>query len=295
MKIIYVHGIAQEGKSEQLVGEEWDAALREGLRNAGLAWPANATTVTPFYGRVLADKTAEVDRGEAVGLLRKGSNEAENARKFEFYDELLGEIAAARRVRTDDLLGDDGRPVQKGLLNWPWVNALVRRLNDIKPLADWSIDTFTRDVWVYLNYTMVRLPVDEIVARKLPADEPCVIVAHSLGTVVSYNVLTQLADRSRIRGWITLGSPLGIESIYSRIPSEPGKPRRAPSGIPTWYNARDPEDVVALHPVPAGRFAGSPVVENASHVSNRTSNEHGIRGYLSDADVARRIHAAATS
>lgn len=292
MKIVYVHGIAQEEKSEQKLGDEWDAALRDGLRNAGLDWPAGATTVAPFYGRVLADRTAEAERGEVVGLLRKGSDAAEDARKFEFYDSLLGEMAAARQVPVDRLLGEDGRPIEKGVLNWRWVNALVRKLNDIKPLADWSIETFTRDVWVYLNYNFARLPIDEIVTQKIPSGEPCVIVAHSLGTVVSYNVLTQLADRSNVRAWITLGSPLGIHAIYNRVPSEPGKLRRAPSGIPAWYNARDPQDAVALHPVPTDKFVGNPVVENASHVKNRTSNEHGISGYLSDAEVARRIHAA---
>lgn len=294
MKVICVHGIAQEGKSSEQLKAEWDAALRRGLGDA--PWPPGMQTVYPTYAKTLADKTADVDRGEVVGLIRRGSNDTENQKRFEFYEEFLTEVAKGRAVALDGLVGADGQPVQRGVLNWWWVQALARRLNKVSVIADLSIDTFTRDVWVYLNYNQVRLPVDAIVDAAIPVDEPCVVVAHSLGTVVSYNVLMARQQRRHVRAWVTLGSPLGIEAIHRRLPSlVPRVARKSPFGVGTWYNARDPHDFVALNPVTKEHFGGEPEVENTSHIVNATSNQHGIAGYLSDPQVATRIVQAASA
>lgn len=294
MKVVCIHGIAQERKSSALLKDEWDTALREGLREAELEWPADMQTVYPFYGKVLAEKTAEVDRGEALGLIRRGSTPAQDQKKHDFYAEVLAEMANARAVPLDGLQAEDGRPVERGVLNWSWVQAVARKLNQVSAIADLSVDIFTRDVWVYLNHTSVHVPVDRIVAEALPTSEPCVVVAHSLGTVVSYNTLTAIARRDNAKAWITLGSPLGIEAIYKRLPNlVPKVARKSPLGVGTWYNARDPQDFVALNPIDQTVFMGDPLVEGSDHIVNATSNQHGIAGYLNDAQVARRIVQAA--
>lgn len=162
-------------------------------------------------------------------------------------------------------------------------------------MANWTLDTFTRDVWVYLRHFTVQQPVDEIVEANIPMVEPCIVVSHSLGTVVAYNVLMARDSRVNVKAWITLGSPLGIEAVYSRVPRHYARvtARSAPAGVGGWYNARDPEDIVALHPIPKNSFSGSPTVINSSHVVNETSNEHGIEGYLTDGKVAAYIAQAA--
>jgi hypothetical protein len=54
----------------------------------------------------------------------------------------------------------------------------------------------------------------------------------------------------------------------------------------------DERDVVSLYPLDKLYFDIDPEVENKTNVDNQTSNRHGISGYLSDKDVARRIHEA---
>jgi pimeloyl-ACP methyl ester carboxylesterase len=294
MKVICVHGIAQEGKTSEQLKVEWDAALLEGL--GGTLWPKDIDTHYPTYADTLASKTADVDKGEAVGLIRRGISETENREKFAFYEEVLTEIAHGRRIATDGLTGADGDPVERGVLNWWWVQALARRLNKVSAIANLSIDTFTHDVWAYLNYIQVRDPVDAIVDKAIPIHEPCVVVAHSMGTIVTYNVLMARAHRNNILAWVTLGSPLGIKAINNRLPSLiPKIARKAPSGVGLWYNARDPEDFVALNPIEADHFGGLPRVQHTDHVDNKTRNQHGISGYLSDRLVAANILEAATS
>jgi pimeloyl-ACP methyl ester carboxylesterase len=68
------------------------------------------------------------------------------------------------------------------------VQAIIRVLDHIPGLNSRLIDAFTWDVYVYLTYPGVRAQIDKVVADAL-GDEPCVVVAHSLGTVVAYNVL----------------------------------------------------------------------------------------------------------
>src|SRR5580765_4612430 len=37
--------------------------------------------------------------------------------------------AKSKGVQPGELIGDDGRPIERGVFNWKWVNGLVRRLN----------------------------------------------------------------------------------------------------------------------------------------------------------------------
>lgn len=65
-----------------------------------------------------------------------------------------------------------------------------------------------------------------------------VLIGHSLGSVVAYEYLRRHQDH-RIELFLTLGSPLGLRMVRSRLP----EPR--PLAVPTWVNVRDPHDPVA--------------------------------------------------
>ena len=127
-------------------------------------------------------------------------------------------------------------------------SAALRLLDKFKRVGQTSIELFTRDVWYYLTMKGIRLQVDEIVSNAIPARDPCVVVAHSLGTSAAYNVLMNRSSRENVKALFTIGSPLGIEAVYSRLPSDI-RPRKAPDAVATWSNLRDAEDVVALYEI----------------------------------------------
>ena len=52
MKLVYVHGIAQERKDPKALLAEWNTALRQGLAAAGITWPSGAAEVLPYFGDV---------------------------------------------------------------------------------------------------------------------------------------------------------------------------------------------------------------------------------------------------
>jgi len=144
------------------------------------------------------------------------------------------------------------------------------------------IDLLTRDVYVYLQARAVRMAIDDIV-RNAVGTEPSVVVSHSLGTVVSYNVLLQRTEAPRVMRFVTLGSPLGIRGLKRKL----DKPLRHPACVGSWFNAYDRRDVVSLVPLDTSTFDIVPAIENRGDVNNFTDSRHGIEGYLADPVVAR--------
>ena len=125
--------------------------------------------------------------------------------------------------------------------------------------------------------TNVRTKIDEGV-RQAIGNQPTVVVAHSLGTVVAYNVLV---SRNYNRNWqvlelVTLGCPLAVSVIRDKL-----VPLRQPGCVGHWYNAMDSRDIVALYPLDEDHGWGiDPAIENKTDVDNPTENRHGISGYL---------------
>ena len=75
-------------------------------------------------------------------------------------------------------------------------------------------------------------------------------------------------------------------------------PVRCPGCVKRWFNAMDDRDVVALYPLDTTRFPLDPAmpgIENKRDVQNKTTNRHGIAGYLDDKEVARRIYDGLTA
>ena len=65
-----------------------------------------------------------------------------------------------------------------------------------------------------------------------------------------------------------------------------------PPTTASWFNAMDDGDIVALYPLNNKHFPIEPPIVNKTDVENKTTNQHGITGYLADTDVARTIYDA---
>jgi hypothetical protein len=150
-----------------------------------------------------------------------------------------------------------------------------------------TVNLFTHDVFMYLHRPGVRDEIDGLVRREIPTGQDCVLVGHSLGTVVTYSILRRDGDALKIPQYITLGSPLALSAIQEAF-----DPLRYPSSVGRWYNAMDERDAVALYPLESPHFNVTPKIENKKNVDNFTSNRHGIAGYLTDKDVAKKIYDA---
>ena len=281
-KLVLVHGRGQQGKEPERLKKEWTDALGYGCLRAGVDPPATGSIEFPFYGDLLADLVEQMKTPRKSSVLSKGpSLDSESAMRGEIIAELLTRIGLDQSDVSRELRG---LPQEKGPGNWEWVQAMLRALDRVPGLSSKVVDAFTRDAYVYLAHSSVRRKIDAIVNEAI-GSESAVVVGHSLGSVVAYNILYRRRPNPACPRFITLGSPLGLKAFKNRIEA----PLKSPPCVGHWFNAFDDRDFVALTPLDAAHFNVDPPIENKDDVINFTDNRHGIEGYLADPVVASRI------
>lgn len=284
--LVFVHGRAQHGKDALALKQEWILSLKAGLAKSGLALPIGEDEIRfPYYGDTLDQMVKGASAEDAVDIVVRGVplSLGEEA----FFKAYLGELKEAGLIPEEALRG---LPVERGPLNWGWVQAILSVLDKSVPFASAAgVALFTNDVFQYLHRKELRTEMDDGVRSAFVPGSEAVVVSHSLGTVVAYNVLKNDPPRADLKVplFVTLGSPLAISAVKAKL-----QPVSHPATVGHWFNAMDERDVVSLYPLTSEHFAVFPPIENLTTVENFTENRHGISGYLSDKDVARRIHAA---
>jgi C-terminal processing protease CtpA/Prc len=117
---------------------------------------------------------------------------------------------------------------------------------------------------------------------------PAIVVSHSLGTAIAYDVLREPAFGARdIPLFVTLGSPLGYQEIQARVTT----PLRVPRPVDRWTNAADRLDVVALDTGLNNDFNGGMKLIDV-RVDNISPNHHAACGYLRTEAVRTTVGSA---
>jgi hypothetical protein len=274
----------QEGKDPAALRQVWEDALGKAWGAAGLA-PKKYALQMPFYGDILHRLTEEIRR-KSQGVTPRGGATADEYTPVE--EALIREMGARAKVSDDEVRRELGQEVvARGPLNSEWVQGIARVLERRVPALGNLGLGFVRQVDAYLTRPHIREAVDDLV-RPCLVGEPTVVVAHSLGTVISYRLLQAAAGALQVALYVTLGSPLGMEVVKRNVrPPRPG----VPGGVGHWLNATDERDYVALiSRLDRDTFADG--IENLSDVHNSQQDAHSIVDYLQVTTVAKRIHSA---
>jgi hypothetical protein len=160
------------------------------------------------------------------------------------------------------------------------------------PIFRLIVGSFASDVVDYLfgGYAeRMRAPVRKAL---LDGPEPGVVVAHSLGTIITYDVLSEPAFAGLRVSLFTLGSPLGIGNIQDRLRDRAGRPNPVPAPVKTWSNFADRWDPVALDPTLRHEFDPGGGLIRDEAVNNPAKNNHDLTGYLGVALVQAAIATA---
>ena len=121
------------------------------------------------------------------------------------------------------------------------------------------------------------------------------MLAHSLGSIIAFDVLAESELAGRDVSFLTVGSPLGLGPAQDHLRSWRGsRPIEIPAGVAAWRNFQAAGDPVA---VGTGLedlrndFAPSLRV-HATEVRNEAEWHHAFSGYLETPEVRDAIYAS---
>ena len=291
MRLVLVHGINNENTTPGEVESIWMTALEGAWRRNGLRSPTRLSVVVPYYAAELA-RLSMIPRGAATA----GSSPRLSQTEFD----LLQAYANAMGVTVSDIEnaaeqeGIDLERVEAGVPHEKWIILLSRVLENILPTrGKYIARVFLPQAAVYLERQGVQRRIKEIVRSKMFSDEnPTVVVGHSLGTVISYELLTESIGTDRSTPlFCTLGSPLAVAIVSNYVGVRKAFPR-PPVG--RWINALHTEDFVTLGRELDRSSMGFDGIENDTTIVNPGEDKHDIRAYLSTPSIAKAIHVALT-
>jgi len=271
--VVYIHGIGRHDDRDRWK-EMWDVAL---------------------FGRGMGRETigaywADIRHGNASAktLSTASSKVKKAAERDAFEKRLLSQLGADDNV-AGQAYGTKILPLP-GFLRTPLTKAFLAAF--VKDTAAYFYDDAFRRA-------MRQRLLDVI---KPLRKEPFVLVAHSQGTMIAYDVLHGLEDACRVSRFVTLGSPLGIQEVQDRlmhllnIKTSPMLP--IPAGVIRWDNFAARFDPVAADPVLTDDFIGGKGIVRDYRIDNpyawkiRDFNPHDSRGYLADPEVRRVVYRA---
>lgn len=277
MNVLMIHGIRQEGVTQEQLLETWT----ESLHSVAPGLLDGAAIEMAYYGTTLADWTT----GKAKVAVGMGVESTEvdlfDEDELKFLSSVMEEAAVVENVDEAVIeavmheVGNNAVPMDSFLARR--LVSLVRALEKVSPAKGSVLLRVVKQGHTYLSSPGAGTAVDNIV-RPYLQKSPQVLITHSLGTVIAFKLLREMEAQGKdieIPLFITLGSPLGLEAFKKRL----GPPRRKPSFVKKWINFYDPSDFVTLgKSLDEDTFAAG--IENDGTVDNHTSNAHGIIGYL---------------
>jgi hypothetical protein len=287
-QLLFVHGRAQEHKDPAALKTEWIGSWIKGLEKNGLTMPITESAIRfPYYGQTLYELLDDESEKFSEVVVKGNASEDEK----EFMHSVVAEMCKARGIESKlREVGVDNVMKKGGPLNWGWVREILKAVDEYLPGSSGaSIAIATNDVYQYLRNPGIRDTLEEGVRNAISARTETVVVSHSLGTVVAYNLLRRegSAQDWTVPLFVTLGSPLAVTAIHRSL-----RPIQHPKCVTKWFNAMDEHDVVALYPLDQAHFDIAPEIENKTDIHNNTENRHGISGYLDDEVVAKTIYDA---
>lgn len=295
MKLILVHGIHQEGKDPIQLKEDWISAIEKGSGRPRETWGIpKENIIMPYYGDKLADDTFKLTgkvRSDAFHSDSPFSVPEEVIAKEDFLDfsaSAMFEINEAYKSsslhaeKSEKGVQFRGKGIHKKSLKFAsriiqWLSPLDGKLA-LKKLAQ---------AHTYITNEDTKRAVNKILSPHLEGKEQKIIVAHSLGTIVSYEVMLQLNEAGKLHNvaqFNTLGSPLSLTIVMKSF-----KGRINPiKAIGKWINGTDREDFIALGNDLDGEYYKMDI-ENILDLDNGRNDPHSIEKYLQQASISTRI------
>lgn len=282
--ILGIHGLGNK-PPQHLLKEWWLLALREGLLKHGKPI-SDIPLELVFWADILHPQPLQATAPADSPL---------------FLDEPYRSAVSTSRHRDKNWLTRVMAGVEKQLDRVFLNEDLTVNFSSV---TDRIIHDYFKDLEVYYNPADGAMPSprEQICNRLRQALDnyrgyDIMLLSHSMGSIVAFDVLSQ-PTCPPIHTWVTIGSPLGLPVIVSRIAAgqkikSPARPQTPPAVGKYWFNVSDMEDVVALdHTLHDDYCANVNGVQAEDffvyndYENDGKRNAHKIYGYLRTPEVA---------
>lgn len=226
-------------------------------------------------------------------------------------------LSALKEYATEDFLDKRGREIYEGL---DGKSSVTEFLADLfaNPLhfigaSESVISLVAPDMQHYWNPDRafgsdLRWRLTEPLAAALGRGDDVMLMAHSLGSIMSYDVLWKLSYygewrhiRNRtVSEFVSLGSPLGNATVRGNLKGGGGQGlRRYPTNIGNWHNVAAEDDYIAQDETVADDFEDMESARMVNSIRDHRiynlavrdgeSNPHHATGYLVHPEVVELV------
>jgi len=298
--VIYVHGIGNKPPPAVLKCQ-WDNALFGtdlGDRSRMAYWVNRELYPTPLEETCFSGDQTRIDDDEmstravlALSTARPEDRQHPVEREIKALTDDPVRQAWLEKIATKLIAGT---AVSNAEVRTKSVHAKLLPLPEpFRRLISQSLTrAFLRDVNDFLFDAKRRDAMEQSLLDRLAAGGgPFIVIAHSQGSMIAYDVLRRLDPRQiRIPLFITIGSPLGLQEVQDALRQWTGGTLPFPPCVDRWLNVADRLDPVAFDSDISNDFEGA--IENVSGIGlNKDSprHPHSATGYLRVKDVLQAV------
>ncbi len=240
--IIGIHGLARKPQKPTLT-KWWKAAICEGLNYNTRKYKADDISPSQLnFSMVYWNDLMGENRILTLQQLKQSKDHYQPANKGDIQSYKPSTIERMRvdmRIQMRDLVGDI-------------TEVIVKLTGGV--VSNEVMEEKLKDLYAYYNDENIRTKLQECLKSELEKhkDKRIMLISHSMGTIIAYDVLCQLAregEELTIEHFITMGSPLGLPFITERIEELRGENKLSvPDNVKKWTNFSDMSDPVCVDP-----------------------------------------------
>lgn len=280
---------------DELIGEFANTAFEIAAyveANPNPSWVESASDDNAWLTMLMSETRSWTQEHEVVGNASPGQvhTTLETFGSGAFSDKLQAVVASIRdsAVRLGDELRRFGTRARGPL------DSIFMKMR--APMHR-GLATFLGDVFVYFRQReQHRRPIVDVItadlslaaANKRQTGEPLIVVAHSMGGIIMYDLLTSSLSNLEIDVLVTVGSQIAvIEELKLFDSSDPAIPRASqrkvpkPKNVSRWLNVFDTTDILG--------FAASGVFEGVNDYAFSTGHAWAHGGYFVEPMFHRRL------
>ena len=295
-RIIAIHGLGNK-PPQKLLEQWWLDALDEGLQKTGQP-PQDFIFKMVYWADILYPEPLNIDVSDKENPL--------------YLDEPYAPASGRLKVQTEGLKTRILKYAEKQLDKIFLKSDMT--LN-FEAVTDSIIHSYFRELEIYYQGDETENDNPTFRSRNAIRDrliktlehhkkDDIFLLSHSMGTIVAYEVFRDNPHTISINTFVTMGSPLGLPVVVSRIYADqkiktPSQNKlKAPDNIlHKWYNLADPEDMVALDPTLSDDYEANKHGVRAQDISlfndyeiDGERNPHKSFGYLRTAELVQIVN-----